>query len=206
MGLQLVTAPTFTPLAQSDAKLHARIAFDDEDPLVSQLLAVVQEFYEKIADQKLCTQTWDQFWHTVIPDTAHLSKRQDVAPTGADRVRLDNPPLQSVVFVKYIDQNGATQTLDPTLYQVDTTRQRGFIVPASGQVWPELQPQTLNAFNVRFVCGFTAANIPATAVHFIRHGTALLFKEEGREGVEALLQDGSALESLLWSERSLEFV
>lgn len=206
MGLQLVTPPAFTPLTLSDAKLHARIAYTDEDTLVTSLLAVVQEYYEKIADQKLCTQTWDQFWHTYVPDTAHLVKRQDLAPTGYDLVRLDNPPLQSVVYVKYIDQNGITQTLDPSMYQVDSTRQRGEIMPTMGNIWPMLQPDTMNAFNVRFICGYTANSAPATAVHWMREAVCRLFREEGREGVEALIEDGSGLDALLWSERSLEFV
>ncbi|MDE2426785.1 MAG: phage head-tail connector protein [Elusimicrobia bacterium] len=208
MGLVLVTPPTGPALLNSDAKLHARITYADEDSEITALIQAAQRYYEQVAGVQLCTATYDQFWHSLPRSEANLQLHQDLAPWGNGKLWIDRPPLVSVTWIKYYDDTQTLQTLDPSLYQVDATGQRGFIVPAAGQLWPEMYPGLLNAFNVRFVCGFDApqgSNVPATALHYMREWVCRHFKEEGREG-GTKDPEPPGMEALFWAERCLDFV
>ena len=70
-------------------------------------------------------------------------------------IRVPRPPLQSVTSIVYVDSNGNTDTLSPSLYQVDTNRMPGRIAPIYTQVWPVVQYQTYNAVQITFVAGYT---------------------------------------------------
>jgi uncharacterized phiE125 gp8 family phage protein len=62
-------------------------------------------------------------------------------------------PLQSVTFIQYLDGDGLAQTLDPTLYTVDTKSDPGWIAPAYGTTFPGAMP-VFNAVTIRFVAGY----------------------------------------------------
>lgn len=73
---------------------------------------------------------------------------------------IEMPPLQSVSSITYVDNNGATQTVDAADYLVDGQSNPARISPAFGKVWPSARWQN-NAVRVRFVAGYgNAASVP----------------------------------------------
>lgn len=70
---------------------------------------------------------------------------------GCDYVRLRFPPLRSVESVKYIDSDGAEQTLDDATYEVLTVSERAALV--YGGQWPDVRVGT-EAVRIRYVAGY----------------------------------------------------
>ena len=83
---------------------------------------------------------------------------------GDRRIELPLPPLQSVTKIKYVDPDGATQTLADELYTVltDNGSEPGAVIPAYGTTWPATRCQP-DAVTVTFVAGYggTPADVPA---------------------------------------------
>jgi hypothetical protein len=61
MALQLTTAPTAEPILLAEAKARLRIDVDDEDALLTALIAAARMFVEKTLGVALITQSWSYF-------------------------------------------------------------------------------------------------------------------------------------------------
>ncbi len=152
MSLSLVTGPASEPVTLDQFKTHARIIRDDDDAFSQSCIVAARQYAEAKQRRQLMPATWrltlDAFpeWYLGIP----------------------LPPLQSITSIAYVDDNGATQTLNPSLYIVDTYREPGLIVPAYGQAWPVARFQP-NAVTVVFVAGYAnAAAVPDATKHAIK--------------------------------------
>lgn len=137
MPTKIITEPGVEPVTLADAKQYLRVSGTDEDALILRLIATARRRAEKLTWRALCTQTIDY-----VLDEFHCRV-----------IELPAPPLQSVTHVKYFDLNGTEQTMDSSLYQVDTISEPGRIAPAYLQVWPSTRDQ-MNAVTVRMVCGY----------------------------------------------------
>ncbi len=137
--LSVVTPPASYPITVEEAAYHMRIIAPDADETtyIQGLIATATSLAENYMRGIACvSQTLDLFL--------------DVFP---DIIRLPKNPVQSITFVKYFDSNGDEQTLDETLYSIDTESWPARIVPAYEQTWPETRA-VLNAITVRFIAGF----------------------------------------------------
>jgi uncharacterized phiE125 gp8 family phage protein len=115
------------------------------------------------------------------------------------RILLERPPLQSVVSITYVDTTGATQTLDPSQYQVGAYKKLGAIEEAYSCTWPAVRCQ-MDAISVQYTAGY-AGNIPETirqailllAGHFYENRSATVISatrmsvSELPIGIDALL-------------------
>lgn len=137
MGLKLITAPTVEPVTLAQAKQHLGVIVANDDAMILRHIVAARRHAEQYTGRRLCTQTWEY--------------TRDEFPCGA--MELPYPPVASVTSLKYIDANGAEQTLSPSLYQVDTVAEPARIAPAYGESWPDARCQ-FNAVTVRFVCGY----------------------------------------------------
>jgi uncharacterized phiE125 gp8 family phage protein len=142
MSLHLIVPPVNLPLSLAELKSHLRVDFNDEDALIMGYLRSAVEHIDGAAGwlgRQLFNATWEL--------------RLDYCFRCAIRVPL--PPLQSVVSIKYRDDQGIEQTLDPSKYQVAGIggSQPARIVPSYGNRWPSTRPM-LDAVVVRFVAGF----------------------------------------------------
>jgi uncharacterized phiE125 gp8 family phage protein len=112
-------------------------------------------------------------------------------------MELRKPPIQRVESITYVDIDGATQTLDSSLYQVDTSYIMGRIVPASGAVWPAVtvQPQCVT---ITYLAGYgnTAASVPQPLVEAI-YSLACDIYEHPEFNVESRLEESRAAKWLL---------
>lgn len=196
----LVTPPAQEPVTLADVKAWARVATSADDALLTAILTAARLHVEQIAGLALLTQTWDYWldmfpygglsplrWTYGSPYAASVPRWTYAFPSG--EIALPYAPLQTVSFVKYVDDTGATATLDPSLYQVDATRLPGRIVPAYGQTWPVARSQP-NAVQVEYVAGYGAAstNVPEPLKQAIKVLAATMY-EQREATVEAVLQD-----------------
>jgi uncharacterized phiE125 gp8 family phage protein len=127
----------------ADASLGASVPVTNTtgDPELLDLLSTARAHLENRFGRAFLTQTWrltlDQF-------------------PCEEWIKLPMPTLQSVTSISYIDANGATQTLDPSVYAVDVDAFPGRVQLKYGQSWPSTRDD-YNAVTITFVAGFTAA-------------------------------------------------
>lgn len=174
MGLVQTTPPAAgtTPLSLAEAKQQLALAPSESghDQLVTRLVAAATEQAEQWTGRALLTQTW--------------RLTLDRFPLG--EIRLPRPPLQSITTVQYIDEDGATQTLDESLYQVTSDAEPARLAPAYGESWPATRCQP-EAVLVTYVAGYGAAGsaVPAPIRHAIHMLVGHWFANRQAVGSEA---------------------
>ncbi len=200
MGLIRTVEPVLEPIERDVAKLHLRLDTDEQDALVDALIAAARSHAELYLGRALITQTWRLSLDT-LPVVNPVRVAREV-------IRLPYPRLQSVTSVTYVDDTGATQTMDPADYQVDADSEPARLRPAYGLTWPSVRGTTLGAVRVTYVAGYGTE--PASVPAAIRHGMLLLIGNL-YENAEATII-GSAVNELpfgvaaLWGPyRILEF-
>jgi uncharacterized phiE125 gp8 family phage protein len=208
-SVQVLVAPPVEPLSLGVAKQHLRIDFPDDDSYIALLITAAREKAEADLRRALVRRT--------------LVYRLDGFPImfhkpgewWDDAIKLPYAPLISVASVQYVDVNGITQTVDPSIYQVDSVGEPGRLKPAWNCFWPPARRQ-LQAVTITYDAGYAenqavsptdyAANIPQGILHAIR----LLISHwyENREPVvqgAAMQSVPMAYESLIWTHRVLTF-
>ncbi len=189
MPRALVTPPAAEPVTLSEAKAHLRVTATDDDSSITAQIAAARVWAEDFTQRALITQTWDL-----------------KLDAFADEMEIPLPPLQSVTSVKYLDADGAEQTLAATEYTVDTAAERGLVRLAYGKAWPATRAQA-NAVTIRFVAGYAgAAAVPGTikAACLLVIGELYARREDSIVGTIIEKVPLNA-EYLLWPYRSLRF-
>lgn len=200
----------------SEAKAHLRVDHDDEDALISALIASARQYAESICRRVFVTQSWKlvldafpspsaalseanyygQNW-SIAPGPILTAKREGV--TGYEIIP-GVPTLRSVESITYIDTYGTRQTLDPSQYKVGLSSPMGRIVPAYGASWPATRSE-IEAVEVSFTSGYGgAADVPQGIKSWMLIRIATLF--ENREEV-AILPRGK-VEPLPFVDRLLD--
>jgi len=156
-ALELVTAPTAMPVSLAEAKDHLRVDSDDDDVLVTRLIAVATAFTDAqgALGAAMITQTWGQ-WIGANPEQT---------------VPIFLGPFQSLDAVKYYDVDGVLQTDTLSNYDIFGTKAAKYIGPKAGFSWPVAQDRS-DAIKIEYTIGFgdAASDIPDT----IRHALLLL--------------------------------
>lgn len=116
------------------------------DPMLVAKLAAARGIVEEYTRRALITQTWELTLEA-FPCSGVID--------------LPRPPLIAVSSIQYVDENGDTQTLDTSLYTVDTST--GRIARTYGASWPSTNPQQPAAVTVTYTAGYggTGASVPA---------------------------------------------
>lgn len=146
---KLVTGPVVEPVTLAEAKRHANVIASDDDGLLQGLIAAARELVEQDTSRALINQTWAVELHD----------------WWCDKIELPRPPLVSITHVKYVDQNGVTQTLPASYYDVDTRREPGVLWwDEDVSSTPTLSDQA-NAVVITYLAGYgaSAAAVPARA-------------------------------------------
>ena len=145
MTTKIITQPTKAPITLDQAKDHLRVTIDDDDSLISELIISARVWTEVYLRRALLTQTWELYL--------------DQFP---DCIELPYSPIQSVTSVKYIDSDGAEQTLATSEYSVYEKKEPGLIVEAYDKTWPSTR-SVKDAVTVQYIAGWqNAINIPGT--------------------------------------------
>ncbi|HWB00592.1 MAG TPA: head-tail connector protein [Pirellulales bacterium] len=132
-SLTLISPPAVEPVSLAEAKLWAKIEFDDDDDLINSLITTAREYAETYTKRQFITATWQM----TLDQFPVLGPQWSII--GAP-ILLPYPKLQSVGTITYTDMAGDVQTLDPSLYLVDTDSMPGRIVRAYAQPWPVIRP------------------------------------------------------------------
>jgi uncharacterized phiE125 gp8 family phage protein len=152
------------PLSLPEVKPHLRLdlTFTDDDVYIGALIKVAREYCEKYQSRTYITQTFDLYLDEFPNELeryralGELRERNYRPFTDFHQmaIKLKRPPLQSVTSVKYYDQYGVANTLDPSAYIVDLVSEPGRILPAYGLTWPTTLLQPVNGVAVRYVAGY----------------------------------------------------
>ncbi len=128
-------------MSLAEAKLHLRVDVDDDDALISSLIATARQAAETLTGRQLISARWK----LVL----------DAFPWG--EILLAKCPVQSIVSIQYLDMNGLSQMLPSSDYVVDTACEPARITPVFGKTWPPTLPQ-IGAVTVTFDAGYGAAS------------------------------------------------
>lgn len=141
----LVTAPAKLAVTLGELKSHARIDNDLQDAnLYAWLLTAIDEAQKE---------TGRQLVNAIYDETFNAWPCADA--WGDLALRLYWSPLVSVASVKYLDADGAQQTLADTNYRVDTIRSPGRVVFKRTTVFPTLYDDS-QTITVRYTAGYGA--------------------------------------------------
>ena len=158
------------PVTLAEIKAHLRLNANDDshDGNLTILIQAAAERLEQDLDRQLLTATYSlsQFgWDGQVAE-----------------LRLRVKAVQSISSVTYIDENGAAQTMDPSLYSFDAGR--GSIFPTSGNPWPEVQADNNEAITVAFTAGYgsDADCMPRLFKAAIMLGVGKWFYDPAQEG------------------------
>ena len=123
-----------------------RTATTIEDDLLNGIITASREHVEDITRRAILTQTWDY--------------SLDEFPSK-NYIKLPFGNLQSVTHVKYTDSDGTQNTMTvSTDYLVETNGEAcGRIVLPYGVSWPSFTPYPSNPIVIRFVAGWTTAEL-----------------------------------------------
>jgi uncharacterized phiE125 gp8 family phage protein len=97
---------------------------------------------------------------TIVQKLERFPSSYKVATDYENVIKCLVYPLVSVTSITYLDENGVSQVLSPSLYEVDTYR--GIIAEAVDQDFPDTY-LSLNDVTITYVAGFgtTATDCPA---------------------------------------------
>ena len=186
-GLTETTPPTSQPISIDDAKCQSRIDDEADDALIGAYIIASRRYLERVMCRSFVTTTW--------------TMTMDFFPRIIETPRS---PLASVVSIKYDDENGDEQTLATSVYTVDTTREPGRIVEASGESWPSVDDE-INAVRVEFTAGYgTPATVPETIKQAIRLLTAHYYENRESSTDKPLTEIPRSINDLIWIDRILE--
>ena len=120
--------PTADPVTLVEAKLHLRVDHTADDELIQSILNAASEWCEKYEGQSYTVRSWRVYL--------------DYFPAS---IMLSYPPILSVDSIQYYDAGGELQTLDSSVYIVDTDTWPGLVYPAYNQFWPmtRLEPKSV---------------------------------------------------------------
>ena len=157
--------PGTSPVTLAEAKAHLRVESNDEDSEIQAFLDAAIKLIE------------DAYWLQLITATWEL--KCDDFP---DVIFTPRGPLQSAT-IQYVDGSGATQTLSPSAYTVDSSSFPGRILPAYGYCWPSTRCH-INAVTVAMVNGFgdSADDIPQPIKNAVLILTGILYENRGACG------------------------
>lgn len=163
-----VTDATGEPITLAEAKAHLRVTWSKEDALIEALITAARQEAEHQLRRTLLETTWK----LVL----------DAFPACAC-IRLHNPKINAVEFVKYYDTAGVLQTLATSVYLLDGDSEPGRLCLAPSQSWPSTQDR-VGAVQVQYTAGWASADdVPQVIKAWIKLRLGTLF--EHREQIAA---------------------
>lgn len=100
--MMTIQPPTTGALTLADAKSHLRVEISHDDEIINNLILVATSMAEHELGRALITQT--------------IKLEMNSFPRG--KIELEMPPIQSITSIKYLDANGALQTLSSSMYKL----------------------------------------------------------------------------------------
>jgi len=165
-SLKIVTEPAKEPVSLAEVKVDRRMDAGPSpfDSSLEDKISSARRLVEFDTNRCLIEQTWDLLYRNGFPwlESCH----SEIDPY---EIRIPLVPLKAasgITHVKYLDTNGAQQTLAASAYDVISRGEPAIIVPVYGTSWPSTRDWPTGGnypVEVRFICGYgTAASaVPA---------------------------------------------
>jgi uncharacterized phiE125 gp8 family phage protein len=147
MAYKIIT-PADPVLTVAEVKQALRIDSSEFDAAISRHMKSATDFAEHETGVTIGQKT--------------LEIALDGFPYGS--IKLDMPPVVSIVSVTYVDESAVEQTLSPSLYSLDDYGLDHWLMPAAGTGWPATY-EAANVVKVRYVAG--SATPPSLALDAI---------------------------------------
>lgn len=187
MFLASISPPATEPITLAEAKAHLRVDLTDDDALITALIVAARQYAESETGRSLITQSWrlvlDGFpgscgpAGTAGPITSLLL---------GNAILLDQPPVQTITSIQYLDTGGTWQTLPESEWVAELQSAPARITPAFGKTWPTALPQ-IGSVKVEFVAGYGEASaVPQGIKIWMLLRLGALY--ENREEVSAMRQ------------------
>lgn len=180
--------PTSEPVTVEQLRAQTRVTISDDDSSLLAYLQAARHFAEVYQNRQLCTATY--------------RLKLDWFPSWT--IKLPFSPLQSVSSITYLDTGGSTQTLDSSLYLVDTDSAPGRITPAYTKIWPVTRIQ-MQSVTITYVAGYATGAVPATTLHAIKLLAAHWYMNRESTTETQLHDIPCGVYELLACERVLDF-
>jgi uncharacterized phiE125 gp8 family phage protein len=147
MSIRVVTPPAAYPVLLSEARDWCRCYTDDtsQDGVINLLIQAMVNHAENLTGRAFVERTYE----------LNL-------PYFERTIELPFPPLIGVDSVGYTDINGATQTVDASVYEADTVQEPGRIQPNWRKFWPVIAGlgYTFNPVRIQYRAGYVAPGSP----------------------------------------------
>lgn len=140
--IKVITPPASEPITLAEAKANLRVVFDDEDADITRMIRAARQMAEERLNRAL------------MPQTLAFA-----ADGFCGALKVPRPPLRQLDSIKYIDSDGAEQTLVGG-YLVDDFQDPPTISASYGAPWPTARAQA-GAVGVQYQAGYAdAASVP----------------------------------------------
>lgn len=168
-GLSLVTAPTREPVTLDEAKCWLKLQHSADDDRIRWLIESARESIEEALDLQMVTAT----------------RKLTFYAFPSWEIYLPRSPASSITSITYIDTAGTEQTLDSSLYTLDSTVNPAVLTPAYSQTWPTTRDQRA-AVNITYVCGYGApSSVPQALRNALLVHVAWSYRHPGDDGAAA---------------------
>jgi uncharacterized phiE125 gp8 family phage protein len=189
---QLIEAPLIEPVSIAEVRAHMRVTHTEEDALIASLITAARFTVENITRRSLIEQKWK-----LVIDTFPKERF----------LRLPHSPTTAVEFIDYLDRDGNQQTLDPSLYWVDSVSSPARISLVEGASYPETQAGRPNCVEIGFYAGYgsTRESVPAPIRHAVKLLVAHLYENPDIVNAGQLNEIPMSCEYLLAPYRVITF-
>lgn len=197
----LVTPPVIKPITLVEAKAVLDISYSEKDTLIGGLIAAATSYLDGwtgILGRALCEQTWRQ-------DFDGLSYGASTFVVQGNRVcrglRMPLFPVISITSVTYKDTAGATQTIDPANYSLQTDDLGSYVQFISTYASPSLYTEVPRA-GVTYKAGYADNAAVSTVPDAIRQAMLLLVRH-WFDNPSAVIIGASAVQALPFAVEAL---
>lgn len=155
MSSILLTPPAVEPVTLAQAKAYLRVEHDDDDDVISALIAAARIHIEAQSRRALITQTW--------------RLRRDFWP-GDGRLEVVPAPLGDLLAARVYDSAGTPHAFDLAAFTTDRAAAPAVVAFAPGTL--PLPGRAVAGIEIDFVAGYGAA--PADVPEPLRQAISLL--------------------------------
>lgn len=143
MPSNVIAPPDFTPVTLAEAKSTLLIDHSADDALITQLIEAATLEAQMLAARSFITQTREMVLSVWPADGV---------------IRLEYPPVQSIISVTYVTDDGTTVTIPDTDYQLIADLTPPILTPAQNKSWPDVALRSYAPIRVRYVAGYGLAD------------------------------------------------
>ena len=147
MRLEKLTSSNVLAVTLSEIKDHLRIEQDelDYDTDLTQLIEAAQAYVEAETHNTLIETNFKATWSTY--------------PCPQEGIAIPAWPVNTVLYIEYVDENGDIQVMPSDDYQVNTTQCPARVYSTHNTEWPETQEgNKVDGFSIVFAAGHASSS------------------------------------------------